>query len=536
MEYFLILLFIFFLAVFWITRTAKKGTISRNSRDLLERKQKRDRLVCQLKLLSEQEKTSLCDYFLSNPDVLIEDSQLFETISECLIEKGVNDQFSLFLYKFEKKFPNSFSKILFKSLFKLDFSKSTSWLKLQDGFKRFPDNPDLLQLHFQAIQLSDIDVIPSFPLILKYHEVSDSKDSLKFISEHYSRNKKFDDSSLDFYKKMGNEFLSDPKWKFNVAMCLYKKEKITEAAELFREVLDLEPAYLPAIAMIEEIRRRSDPNSSSDGRMSLLLDRYTEFAKIAKGGMGILYKVFDGALKKWIAIKVLNSDFEKNEPDIVEKFINESRIMNLLDHRTIPKIIDLSLSPPYFMALELIDGSDLREVLENEGGNGFSDIKKALQIGCELAEGFNYSIEMGVFHCDIKPENILIEKSGGVRIIDFGLATTFREDFITNSPEIGPRGTPWYMAPELLKGEKPSVESEIYAFGVTLFEILTGKRPFSTSDLSIILSTEPDRVRKFRPDCPEDLEILVMDCLNKNPKNRPGSFREIGMELEKFIR
>ena len=239
-----------------------------------------------------------------------------------------------------------------------------------------------------------------------------------------------------------------------------------------------------------------------------------------------VYRAFDQILARAVAIKTLNESLAQTDPELHERFLSESRILATMDHPSIPKVFDVSVSPPIFISFEFIKGENLRTLLET----GPLALDKALKIGSEVAEGLQHAFERGVLHRDIKPENILIEITGRTRIVDFGLASSARKVQLTQTGVVV--GTPWYLAPERLRGQPATLASEIFAFGVTLFEMVCGRRPFTGDDVTVILVQDPPKPRSLRPDCPPRLEVLMLDCISKNPNNRPSDFKEIKAELE----
>lgn len=268
----------------------------------------------------------------------------------------------------------------------------------------------------------------------------------------------------------------------------------------------------------------SSGTAASDNESSLP-PRYVQVVEIGRGGMGTVYRAFDDVLAREVAIKTLNEAIAGSDPELRDRFLGESRILAALDHPSIPKVFDVSVNPPIFIAFEFIRGENLRSLLEP----GPLAIDTALKIGGEVAEGLHHVIERGVLHRDIKPENILIDISGRSRIVDFGLAHGAMKAQLTQTGVVV--GTPWYLAPERLRGQPATPASEIFAFGVMLFEMICGRRPFTGDDVTVILVQDPPRPRDLRPDCPHRLEVLLLDCISKNPNNRPPDFKEINAEL-----
>ncbi|MBF0409765.1 MAG: serine/threonine protein kinase [Candidatus Riflebacteria bacterium] len=531
---------LFFLYLFFSRKSGKNNLPSAE----LESKKK---LLLQRVQLSKSEKSELFTYFSADPRKRIDEPSVAEAIVDLFhLSKRPGREFFSLLKTFEKKFPEIFTKHELHAILMLDKSEKKTQPIVLDALKRYPGNKELLKIFFNISKSSDtgiIDTVESINRLIEYQRIIEKSGSLEsneliqIIADFFFRKKIFDNLSLEYFRKLEKIRPDNVSIMFESSLCLFKMGELAEAALNLQKILVIEPAFLPAIALKREICFRSTEaadSSSEPGSMILLLERYSDFSIIARGGIGILYKCFDHVQKKWIAVKVLDPALADEQHEIVDRFVNESRIMNMLEHPAIPKIIDLSLSHPYFMALELIEGIELRKALQNEGDNGFKNLKNAIKIACDISEGFDHLVQNKVLHCDIKPENILLENSGRIKIIDFGFAVLNKPGII--SPESSAiRGTPLYIAPELIKGSLPSVFSEIYAFGITLYEIISGHSPYLSNDPGDIIASNPRNLRTFREDCPEEIVILVMDCISHNPNNRPSSFKEISNELKKHI-
>jgi len=250
--------------------------------------------------------------------------------------------------------------------------------------------------------------------------------------------------------------------------------------------------------------------------------------------MGVVYKAFDNNLQRWVAIKTFQTEAADQHPDLLKRFLNESRIMASLDHPTIPKVFDLSVTPPYYLSFEFIEGKDLRKRIYAWKREGPIPLRMVLELGIQMAWGFHHAAGKGILHRDIKPDNMLLDASGRVKIIDFGIAHFEGSGTLTQVGIVV--GTPWYLAPERLKGLPATVASEIYAFGFTLFELLTGRRPFEGDTYIVAMAQSAILLRKIRPEAPLELEVLLAECLNKDPGNRPAGFDEVASILEYVLK
>lgn len=271
------------------------------------------------------------------------------------------------------------------------------------------------------------------------------------------------------------------------------------------------------------------PGADPSGPAVGLPPRYVRVVELGRGGMGVVYQAFDDILRRPVAIKVLNEALAVSQPGLRDRFLAESRTLAVLDHPSIPKVFDVSVQAPSYIAFEFIAGETLRALINA----GELPLSRVVGLGIELAEGFHHATSKGVLHRDIKPDNVLVEPGGRARIVDFGLAQGEGQGHLTQTGVV--LGTPWYLAPERLRGEPASVASEIFAYGVTLYETLCRQRPFTGDDVNVVFAQDPRPPREVREECTARLEILILDCINKNPRNRPASFAEVAAELRSIV-
>jgi eukaryotic-like serine/threonine-protein kinase len=216
---------------------------------------------------------------------------------------------------------------------------------------------------------------------------------------------------------------------------------------------------------------------------------------IGAGGMGQVYKARDRKLKRDVAIKVLPEEFSR-DPDRVSRFQREAEALAALNHSNIGGIYDVDeVNGIRFLVLELVSGEDLAERLKR----GALPVDEALSIAKQMCDALEAAHEKGIAHCDLKPANIKITPDGKVKLLDFGLARLFESDAHhtdpSNSPTMMSRtdggvilGTASYMSPEQARGQKTGKQSDIWAFGCVLYELLTGRRAFGGETTTDILS------------------------------------------------
>jgi serine/threonine-protein kinase len=238
------------------------------------------------------------------------------------------------------------------------------------------------------------------------------------------------------------------------------------------------PGGGPALAVA--VRRLISSHAIPVGGLTpgtLLTDRYRIIGLLGRGGMGEVYRADDLKLGQAVALKFLPRSLS-SDPVRRERFFAEVRITRQLAHPNICRVYDIAeVDGQHFLSMEYIDGEDLASLLTRIG---HLSNEKALDITRQLLAGLAAAPERGVLHRDLKPANIMIDGRGRVRITDFGLAVAESE----GAPAGDMSGTPAYMAPEQLAGKGSSVRSDIYALGLVLYEILSGKRAFAATTLA----------------------------------------------------
>jgi formylglycine-generating enzyme required for sulfatase activity len=274
------------------------------------------------------------------------------------------------------------------------------------------------------------------------------------------------------------------------------------------------------------------------------LGPYEITGPLGEGGMGVVYSARDTRLGRAVAIKLLRPE-AVDDPERTRRFLQEARAVSALNDPRIVTVHDLGEDPVQgtWIAMELIEGETLRQRMARS-----LEIGEALRLALEIARGLAAAHESGIVHRDVKPGNVMVTKAGLVKVLDFGLAKLVapeRDATSSVSPTLSSPaatragallGTPAYMSPEQAEGLPADARSDVFAFGVVLYEMLTGKRPFGgASELSLlssILRDTPPRVRRLRPEIDPRIENLVERCLAKDPAARPASAQALVPELE----
>ena len=264
-------------------------------------------------------------------------------------------------------------------------------------------------------------------------------------------------------------------------------------------------------------------SSSEEGRFvpgTLLGDRYRIVSLLGTGGMGEVYRATDLRLSQQVALKFLPAELAR-DPKFLERFNNEVRIARQVSHPNVCRVYDIGEAEGLaYISMEYVDGEDLHSLLRRIGR---LPPDKALEIARKLCAGLAAAHDKGVLHRDLKPSNIMIDGRGHVLITDFGLAGVIGS---IEGAEVR-NGTPAYMAPEQLSGKEVSTQSDIYALGVVLYEMFTGKPPFvaSTRDELLKLAQQgtPANPRSIVKDIDPGVEGVILRCLAPDPRARPAS-------------
>jgi serine/threonine protein kinase len=266
-------------------------------------------------------------------------------------------------------------------------------------------------------------------------------------------------------------------------------------------------------------------------RGTLFADRYEILEELGSGGMGRVYKAYDQKIKEVVALKLIRPEIAANEKTI-ERFANELRFSRKISHRNVCRMYDLGHegSVPY-ITMEYIPGEDLKSFLRRSGQ---LTIGKAISIAKQVAEGLDEAHQLGIVHRDLKPTNIMIDKEGNAKIMDFGIARSLHVEGVTASGTM--IGTPEYMSPEQAEFSTVDERSDIYSLGVILYEMLTGQTPFSgETPLGVALKhkTETPRDPKdFNSHISHDLNFIVLKCLEKDRDKRYQKVEELKKSLD----
>jgi serine/threonine-protein kinase len=267
------------------------------------------------------------------------------------------------------------------------------------------------------------------------------------------------------------------------------------------------------------------------------LDHYRLDATIARGGMSTLFKATDLKDGRQVAIKVPHAKMDA-DPVLVERFKREQQIGQELDHPGIVKTYDGEPRSRIYIVIEWVDGRLLRSILNQEGLRHACKlpIERAVTLALGICDALDYMHKHGVVHRDLKPENIMVMAQDRIKLIDFGIAMKEDARRLTHVNMSAALGTPDYISPEQVKGQRGDQRSDIYSLGIMLYEMLTGQPPFSGPNPLAVMNervlNDPQPARKLRPEISPELQEILNRALERDPRHRYATASEMAWDLE----
>jgi serine/threonine protein kinase len=267
----------------------------------------------------------------------------------------------------------------------------------------------------------------------------------------------------------------------------------------------------------------------------ILNSRYRLLERIGAGGMSVVYKAQDLALGRLVAIKVLHESLT-GDSAFLERFRREARAAASLSHPNVVTVHDVGQDGDrHYIVMELVEGDDLKAIIRRWAP---LPLEKALDLTVQICQGVGYAHRAGFVHCDVKPQNVLVTSGGRAMVADFGIARVISEATMSRSDLNW--GTPHYFSPEQAAGEPATPSSDVYAIGVMLFEMLTGRLPFeaeSPAALALMhIREDPPLVTDLRPSVPTPVAKIVQKVLAKEPSARYRTAEQLGRILQSFYR
>ena len=269
---------------------------------------------------------------------------------------------------------------------------------------------------------------------------------------------------------------------------------------------------------------------------TLLNNRYQIEGRLGSGGMAVVYRARDLMLERTVAVKILREDYSSDQA-FRERFHQEAKAAANLSHPSIVTIHDFGLDAGrLFIVMEYIPGTDLKTILQSRGR---FNTDEALPLVIQAAAGIGYAHRAGLVHCDVKPQNMLVTPDQRLKVTDFGIARALASIHPEEQSSVV-WGSPQYFAPEQAAGMAPSPASDVYSLGIILYEMLTGRLPF-TGVTALELSrqhrtSDVPSPRQFNPSIPAALEQILLKVLSKEPSARYRTADQLGRVLMTFNR
>ncbi len=338
---------------------------------------------------------------------------------------------------------------------------------------------------------------------------------------------------------------------YNLALDMERKSQFSKAAAVYEHISTVDPKFKDIRDKIELLKKAGEGavfgtigKKGSDATVvvqglgqNTTLGRYEIVKELGRGAMGIVYLGKDPKINRQVAVKTLRFEEDLDEEqtkNIKDRFFREAESAGSLTHPNIIRIFDAGEDQEVaYIAMELLDGEDLKKYTEK---STLLPEKRALEIITQVAFGLDYAHKQGVVHRDIKPANIMLLKDGTLRITDFGIARIQASSKTATGAVLG---TPAYMSPEQVNGKKVDGRADIFSLGVTLYEMLTGEKPFAADSIAALLyriaNVDHPDPREFKASVSVGLIAIINKALAKNPDERYQTAGELGDDLRRFM-
>jgi serine/threonine-protein kinase len=317
-------------------------------------------------------------------------------------------------------------------------------------------------------------------------------------------------------------------------------EELKEKAELEKQIAQLTMGGhvpVPPPQRTLAIGAPSGPSGSGPAPRvgTLFAGRYDIESELGVGGMGIVYKAYDRTLDDAVAIKVLRGEALAKDATLVDRFKQEIRLARKITHKNVLRTHDFGDADGMrYLSMEYVRGITLKHLLSQ---NRLLPTAAGLRIARQICSGLAAAHAVGVIHRDIKPQNVLIEPNGGVKIMDFGIARLSEDKGFTATGMVV--GTPDYISPEQAKGGALDLRTDIYSAGVVFYEIFSGTLPFEgDSPLGVVLkhiNEDPPPIESKNPDIDPKIARIVMKSIEKDPDRRYQSMAELSRDLSEVV-
>ncbi|MCG3205973.1 MAG: Serine/threonine-protein kinase PknD [Elusimicrobia bacterium] len=340
---------------------------------------------------------------------------------------------------------------------------------------------------------------------------------------------------------------------YNLGLDLERKRQFSKAAAVYEHIAGVDPKFKDIKEKIDLLKKAGDGavfggigKKGSDSTVvvqglgqNTTLGRYEVMKELGRGAMGIVYLGKDPKINRQVAIKTLRFEDDMDEAQtksVKERFFREAESAGNLTHPNIIRIFDAGEDQDVaYIAMELLDGTDLKSYCEK---SNLFPMEKAIDLVIKVAEGLDYAHKQGVVHRDIKPANIMLLKDGTLRITDFGIARIQASSKTATGAMLG---TPAYMSPEQVNNNKQvDGRADIFSLGVTLFELLTGEKPFQADSIAALLyriaNVDHTNPREFNPNLPPSIVPIINKALQKDPAKRYQTAGEMAEDLKMALK
>ncbi|MBZ0293666.1 MAG: protein kinase [Anaerolineae bacterium] len=273
----------------------------------------------------------------------------------------------------------------------------------------------------------------------------------------------------------------------------------------------------------------------SSNNETILNGRYRLVAQQGSGGMAVIYRATDMSLGRTVAVKILRPSLITNDATFLNRFRDEARAIANLSHPNIVTVHDVGDDgQTHYIVMEYVEGQDLKKIIRTET---VLSVKRTLDLAIQICDGIGFAHRAGLVHADVKPQNILITVDDRVKVTDFGIAQVLTDTQPLQRQEVV-WGSPHYFSPEQARGEKPTPASDVYSIGIVIFEMLTGRLPYTgANQQELALAHLRDRVplaTEFNPSVPENLARIVYKVMSKEPSMRYRLADQLGQVLKSY--
>ena len=262
------------------------------------------------------------------------------------------------------------------------------------------------------------------------------------------------------------------------------------------------------------------------------LDHYRIDSLVARSGMASIFRGVDLRNGRQVAIKIPHPEVE-SDPALFDRFVREEEIGKLLDHPGVMKVFSDEDRSRVYMVMEWVDGRLLRKILDEQHK---LPQERAVRLAVRILDALDYVHSRGVAHRDLKPENVMVDESDNIKLIDFGIAAHAKSRRLTFAKLSQTMGTPDYISPEQVKGKRGDARSDLYALGVILYEMLTGKVPFSGDNAFLIMNdrllNNPVPPREIDPSITPELQEIIYRALEREPRRRYATAHDFARDLQ----